>query len=288
MKKLSLLFIPQSGNNYRASLLQPGFLGLFIAIYLLNQSILKSITIIKPGILGYSSEITVEKVLQQTNQQRQKDNLPPLLFNSALSESARLKAEDMFANDYWAHNSPEGSSPWDFIKSTDYQYSVAGENLAKDFYDTPSMVKAWMHSPTHRDNIVHLKYKETGIAVVNGVLGGIKTTLVVQHFGTPLVATTGQPTAEEKQLNSLPLASSQVLAQSQPSTVDSAPPISPVAISKTLSAIMFTIIIIALIVDGVVTLKNKTKRLAGSATGHIGFLLVILMLMLFTRQGSIF
>jgi len=135
--------------------------------------------------LGYSSEITVEKVLQQTNQQRQNNDLPPLLFNSALSESARLKAEDMFVNNYWAHSSPEGSSPWDFIKSTDYQYSVAGENLAKDFYDTPSMVKAWMHSPTHRDNIVHLKYKETGIAVVNGVLGGIKTTLVVQHFGTP-------------------------------------------------------------------------------------------------------
>jgi len=288
VRKLSLLFIPQSGNNYRAGLLHSGFLGLFIAVYLLNQSILKSITIIKPGILGYSSEITVEKVLQQTNQQRQDNNLPPLLFNSALSQSARLKAEDMFANNYWAHNSPEGSSPWDFIKSSDYQYSVAGENLAKDFYDTPAMIKAWMHSPTHRDNIIHLKYKETGIAVVNGVLGGIKTTLVVQHFGTPLVASTAHPTAEEKQFNSLPTVSSQVLSQTQQVSAVSPPSISPVTISKTLGIIMFVIIISALVIDGVVTIKNKTKRLAGSATGHIGFLLVILMLMLFTRQGSIF
>ena len=288
MRKLSLLFIPQSGNNYRAGLLHSGFLGLFIAVYLLNQSILKSITIIKPGILGYSSKITVEKVLQQTNQQRQNNNLPPLLFNSALSQSAHLKAEDMFANDYWAHASPQGSSPWDFIKTTGYQYSVAGENLAKDFYDTPAMVKAWMHSPTHRDNIVHLKYKETGIAVINGVLAGVKTTLVVQHFGTPLVATTKQPTSEEQRLNSAPIASSQVLAETQRTPANLPPSISPVTISKTLGIIMFIIIISALIIDGVVTLKNKTKRLAGSATGHIGFLLVILVLMLFTRQGSIF
>ena len=288
MKKLSLLFIPQSDNNYRASLLHPSFLGLFIAVYLLNQSILKSISIIKPGVLGYSSEITIEKVLQQTNQQRQANNLPPLLFNSNLSQSARLKAEDMFNNDYWAHDSPTGSSPWDFIKTTGYQYSVAGENLAKDFYDTSSMVKAWMSSSTHRDNIVHSKYKETGIAVVDGVLGGIKTTLVVQHFGTPLVVATRQLTLDEQRLNALPATSPQVLAQTQQATTNLSPSLSPAMVNKTLGTIMFIIIISALVIDGIVTLKNKTKRLAGSATGHLGFLLVILMLMLFTRQGSIF
>lgn len=45
-----------------------------------------------------------------------------------------------------------------------------------------------MNSPTHKENIINPKYKEIGIGVVNGTLGGIKTTLVVQHFGTPLAA----------------------------------------------------------------------------------------------------
>ncbi len=272
---ISLLFIPHEKNNHRALLLHPSFLGLFIALYLFNQSLVRSFTLLKPGVLGYSSEITADKVVSLTNQERQKNHLPPLRYNSLLSTSATLKAKDMFSNDYWAHTSPQGKSPWDFFQEANYQYSVAGENLAKDFYDTQSLLKAWMNSPTHRANIVNDKYQEIGIGVVNGVLGGVKTTLVVEHFATPL-----NPIAID-QTHSTSAFVPEVLSRSQVA-------VSPLMISKTIGGIMFLIILSVLIVDAYITLKNRTYRLNGSSAGHIGFIAIIFLLMLFTRQGSIF
>lgn len=286
---LSLLFVPQEQNNHRALLLHPSFLGLFIALYLFNQSLIRSLTIIKPGVLGYSSEITVQKVVDMTNAERQKQGLSPLQLNSVLSQSAALKAQDMFHKDYWAHNSPDGLTPWDFFRQADYQYSVAGENLAKDFYDTDSMVKAWMKSPTHRDNIVSPKYQEIGIAVVNGVLNGVKTTLVVQHFGTPLnpapVAASAADHTTAPAAASAPVADTSVLSQADDTP---ALTVSPLSISKAIGLVLFAVIVITLFIDGYITLKNQTHRLTGSSISHISFLAIILLLMLFTRQGSIF
>jgi uncharacterized protein YkwD len=288
----SLLFIPQEKNNHRALLLRPSFLGIFIAIYLLNQSILSSLSMLKPGILGYSSEITAQKVLNQTNEERQKLGLSILKYSDTLSQSAAAKATDMFTNNYWAHNSPAGKTPWDFFKSAGYKYSVAGENLAKDFYDTDGLIKAWMNSPTHRDNIVNPKYQEIGIAVVNGILNGVKTTLVVQHFATPLNAVAAKPqntapkteTSPEIVVESEPVVSTQSLGTS----AITAPSISPLLISKIIGSIIFALIIVVLIIDSYVTLKNNTPRLTGSSASHIGFILIILMLLIFGRQGTIF
>jgi len=274
-KKFSHYFLPYPDNNHRALLLQPSFLALFVAIYLLNQSFIKSFTIARPGVLGYSSEITISKVLDQTNTERVKLGLKPLTFNSTLSKSAQLKADDMFTNNYWAHTSPEGKSPWDFFNNAGYEYSVAGENLAKDFYDTEGLLKAWMNSPTHRENIINPKYQEIGIGVVNGILGGVKTTLVVQHFGTPR--------------NGVVLASvppDDIAVES--SFIQNIPIASPIQLNKIFAMIMFVFIICLLIVDSYITLKNKTPRLTGSSAGHIGFLLIILLLLIFTHQGTIF
>lgn len=283
-----LLFIPHEKNNHRALLLKPSFLCLLIAVYVFNQSLIKSFTIIKPGVLGYSSEITVSKIFNLTNIERQKIGLGPLHFNSVLSESAANKGRDMFANNYWAHNSPNGKTPWDFFKGVGYKYSIAGENLAKDFYDSESVVNAWMKSPTHKANIVNNKYEEIGIGVVEGVLNGIKTTLVVQHFGAPLNSVMTNNTSEETEFNSHPfdLAISQdskVLAQSTKSKI-----INPLSLTKLISISMFVLIISVLFIDGFITLKNKTQRLTGSSIGHIGFLSVILLFMIFSQQGVIF
>ena len=295
-KFISLLFIPQEKNNHRALLLQPSFLGIFIAIYLLNQSFIRSLSILKPGILGYSSEITVDKVISQTNAQRQKLGLAPLKYNATLSQSAVAKAQDMFANNYWAHNSPQGKSPWDFFKSVGYKYSVAGENLAKDFYDTDGLIKAWMNSPTHRDNIVNPKYQEIGIGVVNGILNGVKTTLVVQHFALPLNApvvakkANPAPVNPEVVVNPEPelVVSTQSLGDTIVNLDTTSKAINPLLISKIIGTIIFSLIVVVLFIDSYVTLKDQTPRFTGSSASHIGFLLIILMLLIFGRQGTIF
>jgi hypothetical protein len=278
----SRLFIPQESNNYRALLLHPSFMGIFIAVYLLNQSLIRTLTIIKPGILGYSSEITADKVVNLINLERQKLGLSALKLNPSLSQSAKLKAEDMFASDYWAHTSPTGKSPWDFFKAAGYSYSIAGENLAKDFYDTESLMRAWMKSPTHKANIVNNKYQEIGIGVVNGILDGMKTTLVVQHFAAPLVGSVAADSTDISGLQPLVLDTSPL-----PNTTIT-PSFNPLTISKIIGVTMFVVIITVLLIDGFITLKNNTRRLTGSSAGHVGFLAIILLLLLFTRQGSIF
>lgn len=298
---LSYYFIPQEKNNYRAQILKNGFLLLLVGFYLLNQSVIKFIGTVKPGVLGYSSEITAQKVLEQTNVQRKNNGLPPLKYSSVLSESAAQKANDMFSNNYWAHNSPTGKTPWDFFKAVNYRYSVAGENLARDFYDTESLMKGWMDSPTHKANIINSKYQEIGIGVVNGTLGGIKTTLVVQHFGTPIITsdtnqsdnkqTQAQPQPEVKPeitnnlvfTEEVELSSNQKILSEQKTDY-----VNPLTINKTVGIIIFCLIIGVLFVDGYFTLKSGVNRLTGSNISHIGFLLIILLFMIYQRQGAIF
>ncbi|MDP4009773.1 MAG: CAP domain-containing protein [Candidatus Shapirobacteria bacterium] len=283
---LSSLFVPQERNSHRASILRPHFLSFLIIFYLFNQTLIKSFTIVKPGVLGYSSEITAAKVFYSTNLERQKNGLPPLHFRSLLANSAKNKTQDMFTHNYWAHTSPEGKTPWDFFKSQNYEYTVAGENLAKDYYDTESMMTAWMQSPTHKENIVNPKYKEIGIGVADGVISGIKTTLVAQHFGTPVDGIIANNTTEEIELNSHPFGlsnESQVLAQTSTRLA-----ISPLFISKLLGSLMFLILIFALLVDAYITLRNGTHRISGSSAGHLGFLLIIFIFLIYSQQGKIF
>ncbi len=293
----SYYFIPQEKNNYRAQILKTGFLLLLVGFYVVNQSVIKFIGTVKPGVLGYSSEITAQKVLDQTNIQRQNNGLPPLKHNSILSESATNKAKDMFTNNYWAHTSPSGTTPWDFFKAVDYQYSVAGENLARDFYDTESLLKGWMDSPTHKANIINSKYQEIGIGVVNGTLGGIKTTLVVQHFGAPIAGTiTKDSNPKQNQTAISPEVVKNLVANDKAITSvnskilsdEKSEYINPLVINKIVGVIIFGLIISVLFVDGYFTLKKGVNRLTGSNISHIGFLLIILLFMLYQQQGAIF
>ena len=135
-----------------------------------------------------------------------------------------------------------------------------------------------MNSPTHRANIVNSKYQEIGIGVVNGVLNGMKTTLVVEHFGSPL---------NGRVLASAPVTPASATAENfGPAT--SLHPINPALVGKILGSVMFAIIIGVLIIDSYITLKNRTSRLTGSSASHVAFLAIILALLIFSRQGTIF
>jgi hypothetical protein len=184
---LAHLFHPRRSNNHRPRVLHPeayfyyilialGFAGLIQLQFLSGTKL--------GGVLGFASSITPAQVVEQTNAQRAQVGLGTLTLNATLSQAALSKAQDMFSNQYWAHTSPAGKEPWTFMREAGYAYQVAGENLARDFSTTGDMMAAWMASPTHKANIVNGKYQEIGIAVVDGELQGVQTTLVVQMFGT--------------------------------------------------------------------------------------------------------
>jgi len=117
------------------------------------------------------------------NKERMDAGLKPLKINDKLNQAAQQKAQDMINNDYFAHTSPSGTTPWYWFDRVGYKYVAAGENLAKDFTDSKYLHQAWMKSLSHRNNILNSKYQEIGIAVIEGKINGKDTVLAVQLFG---------------------------------------------------------------------------------------------------------
>jgi len=178
-------FVPHKERKTRATLLKHVAFYFYSLLFLMFLGFVNVSKNLAPGVLGYASEITIRQLLDNTNQVREKEGKKSLILSEKLSKAAEQKAKYMFEKNYWAHTSPEGVEPWTFILDQDYDYSYAGENLARNFYYSREVVDAWMKSPTHKENLLSNNYDEVGFAVVNGVLDGYETTLVVQMFGRP-------------------------------------------------------------------------------------------------------
>ncbi len=135
------------------------------------------------------SQLTMEGVVKYTNLQRGTNGQSTLKINAKLNAAAMAKIDDLFAQQYFEHKSPNGNTPADIIKAQGYEYIVVGENLALgNFKDDETLVQAWMDSPGHRANILNHKYQEIGVAVKKGMFEGNEVWLAVQEFGAPLSA----------------------------------------------------------------------------------------------------
>lgn len=112
-------------------------------------------------------------IYQLVNDYRASKNLPALIESPALDKSAEAKCEDMQSRVYFGHDFKD--TTWDsFFPQT---YQVMGENLARDYTDSRSVVEAWKASPSHNQNLLR-DFRYVGYAVCTGVEG----TLVVQHL----------------------------------------------------------------------------------------------------------
>lgn len=129
--------------------------------------------------------VLATNVVAETNVERSQAGVNTLARSAVLDKAAALKARDMLVNQYFAHTSPGGVTPWYWFRQAGYSYRRAGENLAVHFDDSEKLVHAWMESPTHRANIVNGTFTEIGIGIATGTFEGVPTTVVVQLFGTP-------------------------------------------------------------------------------------------------------
>lgn len=130
-----------------------------------------------------ASEITTENVLKHLNQSRQEKGLMDLTLNDKLIKAAQDKMDDMIKNNYFAHTSPDGISPWNWFAKNGYNYKYAGENLAINFLTVEAQHQAWMESTSHRKNILNPNYKEVGIAIGAGKINGETSIIAVEEFG---------------------------------------------------------------------------------------------------------
>jgi len=180
---LKAWFIPGTENDHKPHVLRNKMLLAFAVFVLCLKLLVLGFFFYFPN-SAYFSAITGNRLVELMNQSRIENGLSPLAINNKLNESAYLKAQDILEKNYFAHTSPQGISPWYWLKQANYSYHYAGENLAIDFTDAETLYKAWLDSPSHRANILNPKYKEVGIVALTGDFNGRKTTIAVQHFGT--------------------------------------------------------------------------------------------------------
>jgi hypothetical protein len=185
--------------------------------------------------------MSIQGLLGSTNAARAANGVASLTLNTKLDASAQAKANDMAAKDYWSHNTPDGSPPWVFIDAQGYSYQKLGENLATGFNSEQATIDGWMASPPHRENLLDPAFVNVGFGYANitdyTAVGGGPMTIIVAHYGKPLVASdqtpastaqpprsTPAPTSSSTQPSSTPTQASTPDSSSQPTQEKKAAP----------------------------------------------------------------
>jgi uncharacterized protein YkwD len=132
-----------------------------------------------------SSDNSKQLIVELVNKHRNQLNLHSLKIDTRLSNSAQRKAQEMADLSYFSHTSPNKKTPWQFINEDGYKYSTAAENIAFGYANSDEVVKGWLNSKGHRQNIENKNYVDIGIGIAYGSVqpNRAKGLIFVQHFG---------------------------------------------------------------------------------------------------------
>jgi uncharacterized protein YkwD len=111
------------------------------------------------------------EIIKLVNDERVRAGLMSLKFSPRLAVMARGHSYDMAIRRYFAHNSPEGSTPADRLRGVGLTYQELAENIyMEDYHDSgaalpPRALKGWLASPEHRANMLSPGFRETGVGI---------------------------------------------------------------------------------------------------------------------------
>jgi uncharacterized protein YkwD len=141
-----------------------------------------------PADLGQRA--TARTTLCLLNRERAARGLHRLRADARLRRAARGHAGDMVTHHYFAHTSKSGASFVTRIKRTGWTRSrrsyTVGENIGwgQGSLSTPrAMVRAWMDSAGHRENILARQFTMIGIGVATGAPSGGAGATYATDFG---------------------------------------------------------------------------------------------------------
>jgi len=150
-----------------------------------------------PPVFGFQLQTSFDKVavdnvtvmksdiIVRTNSVREKSALIALNADKALAVIAQRKSDLMAERGEFAHILTDGSTAWSLMKSYNYNFLHAGENLAVHFTTSREVVEAWIASPSHKANLLNANFTSVGVGVSQGVYKGSTGYFVVQLFATP-------------------------------------------------------------------------------------------------------
>lgn len=198
-RRLHDYFLPHKGNGYKPHFFRTASVtAILVAVIVLEGAYLAQVHLVFPK-TNFLASVLPGTLIALTNDDRAAADAPALAEDPTLDRAATLAAEDMASKGYFAHVSPSGTTPWDWLAQVGYEYTYAGENLAVNFTDSSAVESAWMASPTHHANIVKPQYTKVGVGVADGTYQGQQVTFVVQFFATPLPAVEASSAALAKE-----------------------------------------------------------------------------------------
>jgi uncharacterized protein YkwD len=135
-----------------------------------------------PGADAVPSAGNLAEVGQATlcllNDERATAGLGPLTIAPGLTQPSAVYSARMVAENFFAHESPDGSTLVDRLTAARYIAAdgdwTVGENIAwgqGDLATARNIMVAWMNSPGHRHNILTGEFTQVGIGIVPGTPG---------------------------------------------------------------------------------------------------------------------
>ena len=115
-------------------------------------------------LVAYATE-----VLRLTNIERANEGLPALGTTPELTQTAVVRAYEIIQS--FSHDRPDGRSCFTAFAENGVVYSWAGENIAMGQRTPADVVRAWMNSPGHRENILKSQFNNLGVGVAMGANG---------------------------------------------------------------------------------------------------------------------
>jgi hypothetical protein len=125
-----------------------------------------------------------QQIVDLTNAERKAAGLGELKPSEKLFIAARAHSANQAKQKTMSHVL-DGKSVESRVKEAGYDYFKVGENVALNQPDAESVLKSWMDSPGHRENILTPAFTEIGVGVVKDDSGEPYYT---QVFGRPVSA----------------------------------------------------------------------------------------------------
>ena len=125
------------------------------------------------------------ELLAAVNRERKARKLPPLRSDPRLEAAAQEHAEDMLERGYHAHRSPAGTQPMQRVRREGYDAQRVGENITKGQGSVEEVMKGWMRSREHRENILEPSFADAGFGLALGKAAQGDQVFWVQVFGRP-------------------------------------------------------------------------------------------------------
>ena len=108
-----------------------------------------------------------DEVLRLVNIERESRDISPLQYHKTLAQLAQIRSDELLIS--YGHERPDGRTCFTIFDENDVRYFSCGENIAAGYRTPEEVVKAWMNSKGHRENILNPDFIYMGTGYSSGL-----------------------------------------------------------------------------------------------------------------------